>query len=198
MAKQPNRVGGVLKRLDDYPDHLRAIGLVITEFSRLEGTLCFILWELIGDPDRGTAVFYSLASSKARCDIIRGAANEVLQSSGSQQEIKKEILSIITKVRDVAEQRNELAHGEWGEPSQKKENPFCILQRPATTTPVFSRHWSVTDLQSLADKISAIETRASRIALVMRALRDEEVYRHFMDQAASSEKVRAYVDRFFG
>lgn len=193
MAIPPNRVGGTIKRLTDYPDHLKAIGLVITEFGRLEQSLAILLWELIEDPDRGDAVFYSLGNSKARCDVIRGVANEVLEPDS---EIMKEVLEVIRQARDVADKRNDLAHGAWGEPSQKKENPFCEIKRPATKNPVFSRRWTVSELTELADKIDTVDRRAGMASMVLRALRDPSEWA-FLDRLAKvSEPTRVYLSRF--
>lgn len=159
MAKEPNRVGGELKRIDGYPDHRSKIGLVITDFASLEQRLCLTLWELIGDPSRADAVFWSLGSAKARCDVVRGVANEVLVGTDTMHRLKLELVVCVKLFLTAAGKRNDLAHGQWGVPTTGGTDPFVSIKRPATRSPVFERKYTITQLQAIADEICFAEQR---------------------------------------
>jgi hypothetical protein len=174
MANASNRVGGVLQRIDCYPDHLRAIGLIITDFGSLEGRLCLLLWELLDDPDRGSAVFWSLGSSKARCDVVRGVAGQILIGD-EWLPLRAEINRVVSKVRKAAEKRNDIAHAQWGVPSQKSENPFMTIERPAAKDHLFQRRWTVAELEAVADEIAEAEKQVNNVIQVFSYMHEPEI-----------------------
>jgi len=163
MTKQPNRVGGLLESIEHYPEHLRLIGLIITETARAEGTLALTFWALVDDPSRADAVFWTLGSAKARTDVVRGVAMETLTGDGTPQLIRSEVLSSIDDFRNAASRRNDIAHGQWGTPAQKGANPFLSIKRPATKNPIFEKVYSTQDLEAVLSEIRNAERRLDKV-----------------------------------
>ena len=167
MVQHPNRVGGVLKRLDNHPDHLSKIGLIITDFAALEGRMCLLFWELLGEPNRANAVFWSLGSSKARSDVIRGVANELLGLDPTKAKLLQELSRLVERFRSVATKRNDIAHAQWGEPSHGGADPFYSIDRPATKNAVFQKTMSVAALQEIADEIFQRDLEVGLFTMVL-------------------------------
>lgn len=167
-TRNQNQVGGVLTRLTDYPDHLRLIGLIVTDWASLEGRLSMTLWELVGSPNHGSTIFYTLGNAKARIDVVRSLALGLPDSNA-----KEEVLATLEQIKKLAAQRNIIAHGQWGVPSneKKRENPFVIIQTPAKKDRDWQHIYRVNELQEIADKIADVEQRLARITEVLRLKR---------------------------
>ncbi|MGE3642725.1 MAG: hypothetical protein AB7F96_02605 [Beijerinckiaceae bacterium] len=189
MAKEPNRVGGVLKPLDDYPDHAKLIGLIITDLTSAEAALALIFWELIGDPIRADAVFWTLGSAKARSDVVRASITETMDKS---DRLRDDLLAAIVNFRKLTDKRNDIAHGEWGAPAQGGRHPFLSLKQPATKSPIFQRIYTLDALIELDRKIRECERKFNNLWQALQYRKGGLTY----ERLEAERKINPIVDAF--
>lgn len=170
--KRQNQVGGTLCCIEQYPDHLRLIGLFVTDYSALEGRLALTMWALLDSPNLGTTVFYSIPSAKTKIDIVRTLVVQTVEAGAVQEEF----LAAINDVRRVTDQRNRIVHGQWGIPAGPEgkiaPNPFVHLQYPMRVSDRWSKIYTCKELERLDEAIRAADGRLDRITQVLNAKRD--------------------------
>jgi hypothetical protein len=162
--------GGGLQRIDMYPDHLRLIGLVVTEFSLLESSMSLAMWALVGSPAHGTALYYSINGTRARADALRAVAVETLGNDKVLDEFK----DVLADFDRVAGQRNAVVHGQWGIPADEalRGDPFVQDFRMKAKDRYPRRIYTIGDLQAIADEIAATARRFDLITQVIEAFQD--------------------------
>jgi hypothetical protein len=107
--EQPPRYG---------PEYLQAFGLLEIEWNRLEGELFQLFYQLCGARfDRAHAIFFSLQMHRARREMVEEVA---LYALANKPSLRKELGSLMRRLRNAAAKRNEIVHTIWewngGEP----------------------------------------------------------------------------------
>jgi len=99
-------------------EYVQAFGLLEIEWNRLEGELFQLFYQLCGARyDRAHAIFFSLQVHRARREMVQEVA---LYALASKPGLRKELGSIMRRLRNAAAKRNEIVHTIWewngGEP----------------------------------------------------------------------------------
>jgi hypothetical protein len=169
--------GIALCPIDDYPEHLRLIGSVITRFSLLESSMSIAMWALVGSSEAGTAVFYSIAGARQRIEALLALARSVLPAD----KVQEEVIATLDVIGKLADRRNVVAHGQWGSAGDggPRDDPLVQDFKMRRSSDPYPRwHFRVADLQELADAILAARARLNLITRVMDARRNP-TYREF-------------------
>ncbi len=96
--------------LEQYPDHVKAIGMISVEQANLEIKLAQLLGALLNlDPVLADAVYFSPQATGARISIIENVS-ELILSNGAVKDVRK----LLSKAREVVGRRNEYIHNAWG------------------------------------------------------------------------------------
>src|SRR3954454_9116272 len=110
----------------DYPEVAQAIGILTGEWSALEYTLFWVFGNLIdGQHDLADSMYYSLASNKARTDLV---ASAIMHKYKEGSEERESLLEIIKDIRDLSNCRNSIAHDQWG-----IDNKSRLIRKPNRT-----------------------------------------------------------------
>jgi len=90
-------------------EHLKAIGLIVTEWSWVEHSIELIIWELAQiDPDKGRSITTHI-QSETRLHILSSLTDSLIHDHN----IKKQISQLADKVRKLRGERNNITHALW-------------------------------------------------------------------------------------
>jgi len=103
---------GVGPVLEDYPEHAKLIGIIVTSWNDIEHALVMLLALCMGQQFLLIhPMVYALRNSVARLDIMEPTLLELFK----QQKLDtKELASILAEARKVAKARNMYAHAVYG------------------------------------------------------------------------------------
>lgn len=107
----------VLKALSD--SHLRAIGMVAANWSRLEVTFLWVIARVVGIDFRNAVILAGAQNAMSWCDMLQKLT---APPEGEQQHIKrvKTPLDAIRKeVETLQKERNNIVHSFWLDPNAK-------------------------------------------------------------------------------
>jgi hypothetical protein len=139
------------RRLDGFPDHLRALGLLTTEWVRLEWMMGLTFMFVLGDARKGDAVWHTIHSFEVRADILTAAITEATDtgSFGGQ------FLAVLEKIDPLSRRRNTAIHGAWGSHSRNKK-PLHMIRSPGAKLSARSGITSLGELKRLCDDVTAV------------------------------------------
>lgn len=142
----------MIATFDSHPDYLRAIGLITTEWARLEAGVALALAVLLGgNIGHGEAIVYSLGSFKAKCDVVRSVA----RTFPEDHELRGRVLPFLERAHQLSLRRNDMTHAMWGVSSADHEPRRCLI-RPATKNPDRVTPHPLSELEGLAAEIGAV------------------------------------------
>ena len=96
------------KRLEGYPDHLAAVGLVTTEWVRLEKYMQMTLSYLLRDSQNAIVICNTLVNFRTKCEVL-----EALIKCMPEQELVPNFLSKLKEISGLSSERNDVIHGDW-------------------------------------------------------------------------------------
>ena len=143
-------------------DHLKAIGLITIQFSRLEFTLLKTLGLLI-DKDGTTS------------DIILGPMSfsrqlQLLVNLGTYKrpDLKDKLKDFAIRARTAEEKRNRIAHSFWGlSDDARRVVRYKIDASKHATTVMQTQEIAVKDLEEIADFIAQPQAAAFRTTMLL-------------------------------
>jgi hypothetical protein len=167
-SKTPKDATGWRSSLEDYPDHVKAIGMISIENANLEfamaglfGRTCFIPLRI------ALAIYLTPKSAIARLEIFQNAAKVALRPRGDEDHRKKLRVSL-RKVNRIAERaktvigkRHGIIHDAWGVDRESKE----VLRAPPAR-PILDQKVPLKELKELISEFR-------RLIDDVDALRDE-------------------------
>jgi hypothetical protein len=180
MKEDPTIGGGTLGRVDAYPEHLRLLGLIVTEFAQLEVRMSLAMWALLGAADTGTTVFYSISTTGARVKMLENLAREL--TSGA---VREEFKATFSEISAVSGERNLLVHGQWGvigDPTRRADPFIQDYRMNSGKTPLYAP--TIVELQGVANRIAKVDDRLAFITGVLEAKRNPHRMAHEMQLRA--------------
>lgn len=135
--------------LEHSPEHLQALGLVTTEWARLESTMNMAVAIIIGNANAAEVIMNTLGNHKARRDILRALTVEIVKDK-TRQEV---LLKILNRIARLAPRRNDVAHTVWGL-RHSDGSAVLMMKKPATKQGRFRAvPMSASDIEELAEAI---------------------------------------------
>ncbi len=93
----------------DLPDkHQRLVGLIITEWARLENVLNYVLWSYLGVSQKTGRRLTSDLPAASLIPILKAVAAEKLSRSKSAK-----LKTMLDKAEHFRKERNDMAHATW-------------------------------------------------------------------------------------
>lgn len=141
--------------LENYPDHVRAIGMIAIEISNLELAISNLLSILLNiDAHRGRIVYFTPKAAIARLDIVRNL-NETLDPK--HKAARTIIDDILDRSQAVLGKRHEFIHNSWG--FSKEHNEVTRTAHPAKRR-FAAKPVPIIELNDLTAKIRRVTTDA--------------------------------------
>jgi hypothetical protein len=96
--------------LEDFPQHVHALGMAVVELAALEITCVHLLAALLQTTEAvADAILMSSTSTRARIDIIKSVVLAKLSEASS-----KPIVDLMNRCEKILNKRNTYVHGIWG------------------------------------------------------------------------------------
>jgi hypothetical protein len=111
MARKPYQT-----IMEEFPDHLKAIGTLAVEIVNLEVMLADLLAAMLRIPRRvGHEIYFSPRANSVRVQILQNTAAELLASA---PETRSQVISLAKRSLGAINERSEVLHSSWGTPNR--------------------------------------------------------------------------------
>jgi len=106
--------------LRDHPEHARALGALVSNWSAIEYDLCVIMAMVMRGPVwRTQTAYYAIVNNNTRLDIIRDLASGM----PGEAEFKARLVQLTETTRALSLKRNGLVHKPW---IKHKDHPYIL------------------------------------------------------------------------
>jgi hypothetical protein len=121
MTPKRSKASSRRSTLEEYPDHVRAIGMISIENANLESMLATLFSRMLFiHPRVGHAIYLTPKSAIARIEIFENAAKAALRPQGTAEH-KSQLRTALTRAQRIATRartlvgkRHGIIHDSWG------------------------------------------------------------------------------------
>lgn len=133
-------------------EHLRGIGLITAEWSRLENILEMLIW-LLAKLDFGLGpIVTTHMTFPLRMNVLRTLCHKTYADSSTHEEAK----ILIKRIEASKVQRDRIAHAHWHKPGRKKASVFATQVKARKELLFISEDMSIADLEEIAENITEL------------------------------------------
>lgn len=116
--------------MEEFPEHLRAIGTLAVEIVNLELMLAELLSALLRVPRRaGNEIYFTPRANTLRVQILQNVAAELL---ASVPEAKGRVISLAKRAIGAINERSKVLHDAWATPDRLRvyRHPAPLTRKP--------------------------------------------------------------------
>ena len=145
--------------MEEFPEHLQAIGTLAVEIVNLEVMLADLLSAMLRIPRRvGHEIYFSPRANSVRVLILQNAAAELL---ASVPETRGQVISLAKRSLGAINERSDVLHAAWGTSNRlwitRRSPPLTRVPKEATARAELS------DITNLVGRIRVLTTEAVRL-----------------------------------
>lgn len=147
---------------DEHRDLAEAIGLVASHWTQIENILCGILMVLLKtDRIRSETIYYSMASHRARRELVLRLANTFVSNKPTRAKLQM----LLRRTRKFSRKRNNIMHQTFLKFGDSGELIRSFIQFPSETEYAWDYRFepaSINELSRTASYISRLAADLSR------------------------------------
>lgn len=149
----------VASRMEDHPEHVKAIGMISIEIANMEGHIALWLMPLLEiDAHQARIIYFTPKASIARLEIIENLIGSLAEEH--QRTVVALLNPILERARKVFSKRHTFIHNAWGF-SQNEDEVVTTMLPPAGRFK--SKPVPISELTAYIERIRSVATDAWNI-----------------------------------
>lgn len=150
----PNALPGDPAITEQFPEHMKLVGNLVSEWSQVEHKLVVLLSYLMSaDAEIIRPMLYAIESSSARLDAIRAALLVLLHGNDQWLEV---LTPLMDKAGSLLAQRNKYGHALYGMTGKGELGFVRVSKNQVTAVPLHDLEHQFGRMKELAGEIGAL------------------------------------------